>query len=131
MPDLFSSVAIGSFVPLAYPYSTLPIAPGVCEIEDVTPSLPFAPTPVGQFGALLVPGPFFQSSRSALRCCVKTNVVPLLSARRPTEIGRSGSLAVGFDPAMAGSFHLVIFPRKIPEYACRERRSGAVRSGRL
>src|SRR5215467_8948035 len=107
------------------------MAPGVCEIDDVTPSLPLAPTPVGQFGALLVPGPFFHSSLIALRCCVKTNVVPLLSARRTTEIGRSGSFAVGFDAAIAGSFLFVILPRKIPLYAWRDRRSGAVRSGRL
>ncbi len=83
----------------------------------VTPSLPLAPIPVGQFGALLVPGPLFQSGLMALRCCVNTKVVPLLSARRTTEIARSGSVTPEFAAATRGSFHLVTLPRKIPAYA--------------
>ena len=35
-------------------------------------------------------------------------------------MGLSGSLASLFVAAIAGSFHLVILPRKMPEYAARE-----------
>jgi len=87
--------------------------------------------PAGQFGALLVPGPFAQSGLTALRCCVKTNVVPLLSARRTTVTLVSGSFRPGLAAAMAGSFHFVIRPRKISAYAFRDSRSGADSSGRL
>src|SRR5579863_1377841 len=105
---------MGVLVCLAYPYSMYPIAPGVCLICAVTPSLFFAPMPTGQFGCLLVPGPDFQASLTALRCCVKTNVVPLLSARCTTVMLSAGRDTPGFALAMAGSFHLVTLPRKMP-----------------
>ena len=78
------------------------------------PSFPFERVPTGQFGMLLTPMFFPKSALTALKCFVKTKVVPLLSARTITLIGASGNLASGFTLAMAGSFHFVIFPLKMP-----------------
>src|SRR5215472_16927061 len=97
-----------------------PIDPGVDRMLAVTPSLPLDFVPVGQLGMVLAPTALPKSSLTALRCCENTNDVPLLSARTTTLIGRSGSFAPGFASAIALSFHRVICPRKIPEYAFRE-----------
>src|SRR6185295_8178524 len=115
LPALFSRVAIAMFRFLAYPYSMYPIAPGVVLILAVTPSLPLDLVPMGQFGMLLVPGLFLNSSLIALRCWVNTKVVPLLSARTTTLIGELGSFAPGFAAAISGSFQFLILPRNIPE----------------
>src|SRR3974390_2203162 len=96
----------------AYPYSTYPMEPGVVKRLAVTPSFPFERVPTGQLGMLFVPTVFAKSGLTALRCCEKTNVVPLLSARTMTLIGFGGSFAPGFSLAIAGSFHFVILPRK-------------------
>jgi hypothetical protein len=60
---------------------------------------------------------------------VNTNVVPLPSERCTTPIGVPG--APGFSFAIAGSFHFVILPRKMPANASRVSLSGALSSGRL
>jgi hypothetical protein len=63
---------------------------------------------------LPAPGPFFHSSLIALRWVVNAYVVPLPSERLTTVILVSGSIAPWFALAIAGSFHLVILPRKMP-----------------
>ena len=78
-----------------------------------TPSFPFDFVPTGQLGILLVPGFFAKSSLMALRCFVKTKLVPLLSARTTTLMLLSGKVTPGLLEAMLGSFHLVTFPRKM------------------
>ena len=45
--------------------------PLVCSMLAATPSLPLAPTPVGQFTDLPTPGPFFQLGLKAARELVK------------------------------------------------------------
>ena len=45
---------------------------------------------LGQLTVVPAPGPFFHSSLMALRWLVKTNVVPLASARRTTVMSWSG-----------------------------------------
>ena len=40
--------------------STYPIAAGVCLTRPATPSLPLAPTPVGQLSEVAIPTVFFQ-----------------------------------------------------------------------
>src|SRR5215813_782955 len=97
-----------------------PMAPGVVLTLAVTPSLPFDRVPTGQLGMVFVPGLLANSGLIALRCFVKTNVVPLLSARTTTLIGVAGSCTPGFEAAISGSFHVLTVPRKIPEYALRE-----------
>src|SRR5262249_34060969 len=84
------------------------------------PSFPLDLVPTGQLGMVLTPTSFANSLLIALKCLVKTNVVPLLSARTITLIGASGNLASGLSFAMTGSFHLVILPLKIPTYASRD-----------
>ena len=83
-------------------------------ISAVTPGLPLPPTPTGKFTDLPVPGPLFHSSLIALRCCVKTKVVPLPSERVTGVIFVSGRVAPGLALAIFGSFQLVILPRKMP-----------------
>src|SRR5215475_12952355 len=96
------------------------MAPGVDLILAVTPSLPLERVPTGQLGMLFVPGLFANSSLIALRCLVNTKVVPLLSARTTTLMGSLGSVTPGLVLTITGSFHLVILPRNIPLYACRD-----------
>ncbi len=50
-------------------------------------------------------GPFCQSWLMAVRCDVKTNVVPLPSDLVTAVIFVSGNLAPGFALAITGSFH--------------------------
>src|SRR6476659_3079216 len=50
---------------------------------------------------------------AAARYLVKFSVVPDSSERKKTLIAVEGSLTPGLIAAMAGSFHLVIWPRKI------------------
>ena len=72
----------------------------------VTPSFFGEATNLSLFGQLTVlpaPGPFFHSSLIALRWLVKTNVVPLVSARRTTVMSWSGQLdARGWRPSAWG-----------------------------
>src|SRR5215469_5486294 len=105
--------------------------PGVCLINAVTPGLPLPATPTGKLTDLPAPGPLFHASLIAVRCEVNTKVVPLPSERVTTVILVSGIVAPGLDFAIAGSFHVVIFPRKIPTYASRESLSSAGAPGRL
>ena len=63
------------------------MAPGVCLMVALTPSFFGEATNLslfGQFTVVPAPGPLFHSSSIALRWVVKTNVVPLASARRTT-----------------------------------------------
>src|SRR5689334_18992905 len=107
------------------------MAPGVSFIRAVTPGFPLPATPTGKLTDLPAPGPFFHSSLIALRCEVKTKVVPLPSERLTTVILVSGRLTPGLVLVIVGSFQLVILPRKIPTYASRESLRSVVMSGRL
>src|SRR5690348_9244969 len=97
------------------------MAPGVRWMRAATPSFFAPPTAAlaGQLTDLPVPGPFFHLSLIALRCCVKTKVVPLPSERFTGVMAVAGSFTPGFWEAIFGSFHLVISPRKMPAYALR------------
>src|ERR1700716_2459246 len=96
------------------------MAPGVCLTSAATPPLPLPVTPVGQVTVVPSPTWVLKSELIVLRCLVTTNVVPLPSARSQTVIAVSGSFIPSFVFAIAGSFHFVILPRKIPLYASRE-----------
>ena len=80
----------------------------------VTPSFPLPPMPTGKSTDLPTPGPSCHSLLIAARCVVKTNVVPLESARRTTVTFVSGSLRSGLALAISGSFHFLTLPRKMP-----------------
>src|SRR5450755_283881 len=92
---------------------------GVVWTLAVTPSFPFERVPTGHAGISFFPGFAANALLILLRCCVKTKVVPLESARTTTLMVLSGSFASGFALAIAASFHFLIVPRKIPVYASR------------
>src|SRR5271157_1581995 len=106
------------------------MAPGVVLMLAVMPSFPFDRVPTAQFGMFCVPGLFANSSLMALRCFVKTKVVPLLSALTTTLIGVDGRLTPGFAFAIDGSFQFLTLPRKMPTYASLDNFS-CVTPGRL
>src|SRR5271169_39582 len=92
------------------------MAPGVCDTVAVTPSDPFAPCPEGHVGVLLLPrvhvvGDVLDMYR------VNAAVVPELSDRWTVAIPMLGSVTPELRAAIAGSFHLVILPAKIPAIA--------------
>src|SRR4051812_35268437 len=78
-------------------------------MQAATPSLPLAPVPPGHLTDLSTPGPFFHSSEYAARNAVKFFVVPDSSERWQIVMAESGSLTSEFWPAIAGSFHFLIF----------------------
>src|SRR5260370_37231425 len=96
------------------------MAPGVLLTSPRTPPLPVAVIPVGQVTVVPSPTWLLKSGLILLRCLAKTKVVPLPSERPQTVIVVSGSFTPSFVFAIAGSFHFVILPRKIPLYASRE-----------
>src|SRR3954462_15648390 len=77
-----------------------------------TPSLPLAPVPVGHFTVLSEPTFDSHSLLAPTRKPVKPLVVPDSSERWTTVIVDDGRTP-GFICAMAGSFHFLIFPRKM------------------
>src|SRR5579875_375931 len=110
-PAAFCSVAIGILFSIEEAISKYPIPPGVCLTWPETPSLPFAPTPVGQSTAAAAPTLLFHSGLIAERYDVKINEVPLPSERCTTAIGRLGIFMPGFRRMTAGSDHEVIWPK--------------------
>jgi Fe2+ transport system protein B len=84
----------------------------------------------GQFTEVPVPTWVRKVSLMALRCWVKTKVVPDESERRTTRTGRSGNVTPGLVAAMRGSFQRSTWPAKISGYTSRERRSSGT-PGRL
>src|SRR5215510_2346856 len=99
------------------------MAPGVCLIVAATPSFLGEATILSVLGQLTVipaPGPFFHAALTALKCCVNTKIVPLLSGRRTTLIAVTGRVTPGFALAMTGSFHFVSCPKKMWVYASRD-----------
>ena len=70
--------------------------------------------PVGQSTATPLPGPLFQFRLTELRYSVRLYVVPLLSERWMTVIARSGRALPLLSFLIAGSFHFLIWPRKMP-----------------
>ena len=89
--------------------------PSVCEMPDATPSLPLAPVPTGHWTALSAPTLEAHSELSAESHPVHTAVVPDSSERCTVWIGSSGRFTPGFCPVISGSFHVVMFPRKMSE----------------
>src|SRR3954451_3158195 len=61
LPDLFFTAAVVKLFCRAKACSTYPTAPWFCLTQAATPSLPFAPVPVGHLTVLSTPGPFFHS----------------------------------------------------------------------
>src|SRR2546423_6742457 len=90
-----------------------PIAPSVWLIAAATPSFPSPPVPTGHCTALSAPTFVDQSELCDASQEVNTNVVPDSSERWTTEIGVLGSETPVFWAAIAGSFQVVISPRKI------------------
>src|SRR5215469_8411425 len=90
------------------------MAPGVVWIMDATPALPSAGRlPAGQW--IIESEPSFQTcGADSTRNLVKFCVVPEESDRRTITICVPGSLIPGFSAAIAGSFHFVMVPWKIP-----------------
>src|SRR5439155_744943 len=80
-PAALRMFAYCSLFCFTYASSVYPIAYGVCLTWPETPSLPFAPTPVGHFTSLPLPTVFDHSGLTAARKSVKTYVVPLPSDR--------------------------------------------------
>ena len=68
---------------------------------------------LGQLTEVPAPTRSRKTSLTALRCWVKTKVVPEESERRITRIGRSGKVAPGFAATMRGSLQRSISPAKI------------------
>src|SRR6476659_362798 len=89
------------------------MAPGVCLIAAATPSLPFAPVPVGHLTVLSEPTFDSHSLLEATRKPVKPLVVPDSSERWTMVMFVDGSETPGFIFVIAGSFHFLIFPRKM------------------
>src|SRR4051812_17334661 len=78
-----------------------------------TPSLPFAPVPVGHLTVLSAPTLLFHSELTSERNVVKPLVVPDSSERWTTVMLAPGRLAPELSLAIAGSFHFLILPRKM------------------
>src|SRR3954453_4110774 len=87
--------------------------PSVCLIAAATPSLPFAPVPVGHLTVLSAPTLDFHSPLTSERNVVKPFVVPDSSERWTTVMLASGRFVPGLSFAIAGSFHFLILPRKM------------------
>src|SRR5690348_2421953 len=78
-----------------------------------TPSFPSPPTPTGHCTDLSAPTFVDQSELSLESHEVKTFVVPDSSERCTIWMAVEGRLTPGFKAAIAGSFHVLIVPRKI------------------
>src|SRR4051795_2909829 len=113
LPSAFLIAAVVNLFCSAYACSTYPTAPLVCLTQPATPSLPFAPVPVGHLTDLSVPGPLFQVDEYSVRNDVKFAVVPDSSERWQTVMFVLGSWAPEFWPAISGSFHFLTLPRKM------------------
>src|SRR3954453_23920367 len=87
--------------------------PSFCLTHAATPSLPFAPVPVGHLTDLSTPGPLFHAGEKSARNSVKFFVVPDSSERWQTVMLLLGSFTPEFWPAISGSFHLLTLPRKM------------------
>jgi hypothetical protein len=83
----------------------------------LTPSLPLPPWPPGAFQDF--PQPYVPVvGAAAARKLVKLSVVPEASDRWKDRIAEPGSETPELDAVIAGSFHLVIVPAKMPAIAC-------------
>src|SRR5690349_5496896 len=86
--------------------------PLFCLTQAATPSLPLAPVPVGHLTDLSLPGPEAHALEYAERKAVKFFVVPDSSERWQTVMSPDGSGMLGLSCFSAGSFQLLILPRK-------------------
>src|SRR5436190_23571031 len=78
-----------------------------------TPELPLPPVPVGHFTVLPVPTADLNVGLSAARYLVKPSVVPEESERWAIVIVVLGRFMPGFSDLIAGSFQVLILPRKM------------------
>src|ERR687888_1836919 len=114
MPARFFTAANLKWFFSEYATSTYVMPPSVWVNAAATPELPRAPMPVGQLTDTPLPGPPFHVRLTLLRYSVRLYVVPLLSERWMTVMSRSGSDFPLFSFLIAGSFHFLIRPRKMP-----------------
>src|SRR4051794_29684892 len=113
LPSAFLIAAVVNLFCSAYACSTYPTAPLVCFTQPATPSLPFAPVPVGHLTDLSVPGPLSHALDSCARKLVKLPVVPDSSERWQIVMSVAGRLVPAFWRAISGSFHFLTLPRKM------------------
>src|ERR1700710_1693041 len=89
------------------------MAPSVCFTQPATPSLPFAPVPVGHFTDLSLPGPLAHAGEYATRNFVKFAVVPDSSERWHTLICVAGRETPLLSFLISASSQLLTLPRKM------------------
>src|SRR3954453_6313711 len=82
-------------------------------MQAATPSLPFAPVPVGHSTDLSLPGPLSHALEYAFRKLVKFAVVPDSSERWQTVMLPLGRVIPLFCLAISGSFQVLTLPRKM------------------
>src|SRR5947209_11397144 len=89
------------------------MAPGVELIFCATPPLPWPAWLSGQ--VMVSPWPRVHAvGAAAVRYLVKLLVVPGASARCTMTMASDGSVVPGLSVAMAGAFHVLILPPKMP-----------------
>src|SRR3954469_21514481 len=79
-----------------------------------TPSEPLRPWPPAWAGNVLPPSNFQAAGGGASRNLVRLSVVPESSERCSGLIGVDGSFTPELSLAIAGAFHALILPAKIP-----------------
>src|SRR3569833_1163085 len=90
------------------------MAPSPCLTPVETPSEPLRPWPPAADGQVLPPGNFHTSGAVASRNLVRLSVVPESSDRSSGLICVEGSFSPELSLAIAGSFHVLILPAKMP-----------------
>src|SRR5450755_3709780 len=90
-----------------------PTDPWVCLTAAATPAFLAAPVPTGHLTVLSEPTWDFQVGLQSARNVVKPAVVPDESERCTTVIFVLGSFIPGLSLAIAGSFQVLILPRKM------------------
>src|SRR6516162_2299743 len=107
------------------------MAPGVDLMTCATPPLPLAACAVaGHLMIELLPSVQALGAAS-VRNLVKLAVVPEESERTAMAIAVLGRVTPELSAAMAGSFHLVILPSKMPAIVGADSCSGLLRPDRL
>src|SRR4051812_40828535 len=89
------------------------MVPGLAFTAALTPSEPLAPVPTGHGTSLAAPNVQVVGA-TAVRYEVNTDVVPEPSERCTTWMALLGKVAPLLSALIAGSFHVLIFPAKIP-----------------
>src|SRR6201995_4106802 len=89
------------------------MAPWVCLTAAATPEFLAAPVPVGHLTSLPAPMELFQMGLTSDRYVVNPLVVPDESERCTTVMAFLGRLMPGLSFLIAGSFPVLILPRKV------------------